>query len=212
MHPIARPWPKGVQLEPDRISAGGGLRVPLSGAVGVDFGKKPSYDSLYRALEAACAQLEGPVNLCGLSLGGILALQYGIEHPDKVGALALIGVPYPMPKGLLRLQNMIFYLMPSRVFQRMGWNKKDWIALCLSMAGLDFSCDLGKICCPALILCGAADRVNRAAAQRLSERIPGAKLAVISHAGHEVHVENPMDLGRTLAAFFLCNLRNNGAT
>ena len=42
--------------------------------------------------------------MCGLSLGGILALQYAIEHPEHIHALALIGTQYTMPKTLLRIQ------------------------------------------------------------------------------------------------------------
>ena len=47
-------------------------------------GKPPCYDTLYRALETYCGQFEEPINICGLSLGGILAMQYAIEHPETV--------------------------------------------------------------------------------------------------------------------------------
>lgn len=166
-------------------------------------GETPGYESLYRGLEEACAQLEGPVNLCGLSLGGILALQYGIEHPEKVNALALIGVPYPMPRGLMRLQNGAFRLMPRSVFQRMGWEKADFLALCRSMIPLDFSENLDKIRCPTLILCGDGDKANRSAVLRLSERIEKAKLDWIPQAGHEVNRDQPAALGRRLRTFFI---------
>ena len=39
-------------------------------------GREASYSSLRTAFAAYCAQADGPVNLCGLSLGGILALYY----------------------------------------------------------------------------------------------------------------------------------------
>ena len=41
-------------------------------------GKAPCYDTLYRVLETYCEQFEEPLNICGLSLGGILAMQYAI--------------------------------------------------------------------------------------------------------------------------------------
>lgn len=62
-------------------------------------GCEPRYGSLYSGLENYCAQFEGPLNLCGLSLGGILALQYGIEHPERVNSMVLIGAQYTMQKG-----------------------------------------------------------------------------------------------------------------
>jgi len=55
------------------------------------FGKTPCYDTLYRTLETYCEQFEEPLNICGLSLGGILAMQYAIEHPEKMNSLVLIG-------------------------------------------------------------------------------------------------------------------------
>ncbi len=39
-------------------------------------GTPADYDALYRAFSAYCAALPQPLHLCGLSLGGILALQY----------------------------------------------------------------------------------------------------------------------------------------
>ena len=49
-------------------------------------GKTPCYDTLYRTLETYCEQFEEPLNICGLSLGGILAMQYAIEHPEKMNS------------------------------------------------------------------------------------------------------------------------------
>ena len=70
-------------------------------------GKTPCYDTLYRTLETYCEQFEEPLNICGLSLGGILAMQYAIEHPEKMNSLVLIGTQYEMPKYLLKMQNLI---------------------------------------------------------------------------------------------------------
>ena len=46
--------------------------------------KEVCYQVLYLAFSEYCKQFSEPVNICGLSLGGILALQYGIENPDKI--------------------------------------------------------------------------------------------------------------------------------
>ena len=43
-----------------------------------------SYDNLYRAFVDFCDGLREPVDLCGLSLGGVLALHYAVEHPEKI--------------------------------------------------------------------------------------------------------------------------------
>ncbi|WP_192815010.1 alpha/beta fold hydrolase, partial [Treponema pedis] len=87
-------------------------------------------------------------------------MHYTIENSDKVNALALIGVQYAMPKMLLKAQNIIFSMLPEKVFKKTGLKKKELIHLSDSMIDLDFRRELCKITCPALIICGEKDRVN----------------------------------------------------
>ncbi len=47
-------------------------------------------------------------NLCGISLGGILALNYVLDFPDKVKSLVLIGISHKVPKVMFSIQNIIF--------------------------------------------------------------------------------------------------------
>lgn len=165
-------------------------------------GCEPRYDNLYCGLMKYCGQVEGPLNLCGLSLGGILALQYGIEHPDRVNSLVLIGTQYAMPKGLLRFQNALFHLMPKRAFQEMGFQKGDFIDLCKSMLDLNFQAGLRRISCPVLIVCGEKDSANKAASEQMEEQIPNAELLIIPGAGHEVNRDAPDELGKAICCFF----------
>ncbi len=167
--------------------------------------REVSYFSLYKALEQYMKQQNSPVHFCGLSLGGVLALQYAIEYPQKVSSLVLIGTQYVMPKRLLQFQNVMFYLMPKSVFQKMGFQKKEFISLCHSMIQLDFTQDLRKIHCPVLVLCGEEDKVNWQASVRLAEEIESAELVLISNAGHEVNKENPKELGKILTEFYKKN-------
>ena len=161
-----------------------------------------TWKGIYRAFAGYCAELDRPLRLCGLSLGGVLALQYALEHPERVEALALIGTPCVMPKGLLRFQNAVFRLMPQRAFQKMGLSKRDVIGLTRSMLDLDFREDLGKVSCPVLVLCGERDKANRKAARGLQAGIPGAELAWIPGAGHEANLDAPEALAEALRDFF----------
>ena len=95
------------------------------------------YPALYGAFERYCDGLEGQLDLCGLSLGGVLALQYAAEHPERVNSLALIGARASMPGGLLAIQNLMFRLMPAESFRKIGMEKQAVIKLCASMAELD---------------------------------------------------------------------------
>ena len=165
-------------------------------------GKQPCYDTLYKAFENYCEQFDDTLCLAGLSLGGILAMQYSIEHPEKVKSLVLIGTQYKMPKRLLKLQNVLFHLMPDSEFSKMGFQKSDFISLCKSMMDLDFSHHLKDIRCKVLVVCGEKDRANRSASLQLAELIPDAEFITILGAGHEVNIDCPFQLGEKLNNFF----------
>ena len=66
-----------------------------------------TYEKLYQGFCAFCEKEEGPLALCGLSLGAVLALAFALERPEKVSALVLIGGQCAMPRALLRVQNGI---------------------------------------------------------------------------------------------------------
>ena len=123
-------------------------------------GKEASYPNLYASFADYCAQIRGPVHLCGLSLGGILAMNYAIDFPEQVKTLVLIGAPHKVPKVTFGLQTMVFRFLPKSVFETMAFDKKNTFALGSSMKNLDFSGRVQKIRCPTLILCGEKDRAN----------------------------------------------------
>ena len=79
-------------------------------------GKSVTYKELYSAFSGECDRENEGIVLCGLSLGAVLALNYAIDHPDKVRALVLIAAQYKMPQKLLKVQNIFFHLMPYSPF------------------------------------------------------------------------------------------------
>ena len=165
-------------------------------------GREVSYQSLYRAFADSCNQAAQPIDLCGLSLGGVLALQYALEQPEKVGSLVLIATPYRMPKRLLKLQNLLFRLLPEAAFAQMGWPKAAVLRLCASMAALDFSHSLQAVACPVMVLCGARDRANKKASRHMAGMLRNAELHIIEGAGHEVNRDAPEKLAAALDAFY----------
>ena len=165
-------------------------------------GREASFPNLRAAFAAYCAQTGGPVHLCGLSLGGILALDYALEHPENVKTLVLIGTPHRVPKAAFALQNVVFRFLPKSAFASMAFDKGDTFALGNSMKNLDFSGRLGELRCPTLILCGEKDGANLKSARFLAGHIPGAELQVIGNTGHVVNEENPKALAERLNAFY----------
>lgn len=165
-------------------------------------GTEATYRNLYEAFSDVCKNCEGPVDLCGLSLGGVLALNYAIDYPEKVNSLVLIATQYKMPKRLLRFQNMVFRFMPKSMFGQMGFGKAGFLQLCKTMMELDFSESLNKISCPALIVCGERDRANRSSSVKMADMMNHAELHIIRGVGHELNIEAPEKLAEVLRMIF----------
>ena len=165
-------------------------------------GKEASYTNLYSSFVEYCNKIDGPIELCGLSLGGILALNYAIDYPNKVEKLILIGTPHKVPKVMFSIQNVIFKFLPKSLFETMAFNKKDTFILGKTMKNLDFSNGVQNIKCPTLIICGEKDSANMKSAYYIAENIKNAKLEIMKNTGHIVNEENPEELARLLKEFW----------
>ncbi len=164
-------------------------------------GKEASYDNLYNSFAEYCNKIEEKIDLCGLSLGGILVLNYAIDYPDKVEKLVLIGTPHKVPKVMFSIQNIIFKFLPKKIFNTMAFNKKDTFILGKTMKDLDFSNRLQNIKCPTLVICGEKDNANLKSAHYLAENIENAKLEIMKNTGHIINEENPEELAKLLIEF-----------
>lgn len=161
-----------------------------------------TYDCIYKSLEKYLQKYKEPINICGLSLGGMLALNYAINNPLKVKSLAVIGVQYVIPKMLMQIQNLIFKFLPNKIFKSVGIEKKDAITLITSMLDLNFENELQKIKCPVIVICGEKDIVNKRIAVKLSQLLVNAEYKEIEKAGHEVNKNNPQQLAEILKEFY----------
>lgn len=160
------------------------------------------YDVLFQRFAEYCNEFDERLNLCGLSLGGILALDYAKKFPEKINSIILIGVPYTIPKFLFKLQGVIFHLMPQQNFEKMGIGKKDFISLVDSMGNLDIASKLDTIQCKTLILCGEKDNQNRKSSGLLKANIKKSSLQIVDSASHEVNVDNPKELAKIISGFW----------
>ena len=165
-------------------------------------GKDVTYSELYSAFSEECDKENEAIVLCGLSLGAVLALNYAIDHPDKVKALVLIAAQYKMPKKLLKFQNMLFRLMPNSMFRQIGFKKADVISLCGTMAELDFRDSLHNVSCPVLIVCGEKDNANKKASKELCHYLNNSYFHELMKTGHEANIEAPEELAIVLQQFY----------
>ena len=106
-----------------------GIKVETPNLYSMIKDKSFDYNSLFNEFTDYCNSFDGKLNLCGLSLGGILSLHYAKRFPNKVNSLILIGTPYKIPKFLFKVQGIIFHLMPKSTFEKIGCLKKDFITL-----------------------------------------------------------------------------------
>ena len=91
--------------------------------------------------------------------------------------------------------------MPESQFKDIGFCKKDFITLTNSMADLDFTKELDRVRCPALVMCGEKDKVNKKAAINLTGKLTNAKFITIDHSGHEVNMDNPQGLAKAIEMY-----------
>lgn len=165
-------------------------------------GEVVNYSNLYEKFVKYCDEFSQPLNICGLSLGGILALNYAIDFPNRVNSLVLIGTPYKMPKAMLKIQNAIFRFMPNSAFSETGFGKRKFIELSKSMTNLDFTTELENISCRVMVIIGENDKPNRKSAVETAALIRGSEFKMVKGSGHEVNVDAPRELANLLSGFW----------
>ena len=162
-----------------------------------------TYENVFTVFVDYCNSFSDKLNLVGLSLGGILAIDYAILHPEKVNSITLCGVPYEMPKKLLKIQNFIFKFMPKRTFDNIGISKENFMQLTNSMAELNIKEKISKLKCHTLVICGEKDSANIESANKLNENIKNSELKIIKNAEHEVNIDAPEKFAEIIKGFLV---------
>jgi pimeloyl-ACP methyl ester carboxylesterase len=190
---------------------------------------KPDYvysvKTLANDLHALMQELDvGKSVVVGHSLGGMTALTFSLNHPDKVSRLVIVGTTAKTP-FLMSAQAVLRYIIPYRTFvqlaQKSGYYKPSdqLISNSLDMAmnvpkyaaysclreftrNYDLRHKVSKIEVPTLIVVGEKDKnTPMAASQYLNEQIGDSILRIIPDCGHEVMVEKPTEFSQVLGEF-----------
>ncbi|QFY11310.1 alpha/beta fold hydrolase [Nonomuraea phyllanthi] len=120
----------------------------------------------------------GRVTLIGHSLGGVVAYQVAMNHPDRAERLVLEDPPPPVPfrnrPPVVEDDSTGFdWRMVHEVERQLVDPDPAWLE------------GLGGITAPTLVLSGG--KLSHVGADQLAARIPGARLVVIE-VGHLIHV------------------------
>lgn len=162
--------------------------------------------------------------LGGHSMGGAIAMWFGVNHPEMLHGLVLMSTGAKLPVNLSLIEELATQVgFPTAVDNITRWSfspgvepalveniKKQMLKLRPSvLAGdfracdlLDLSGELDKINVPTMILVGDEDKMTPIRfSEELAERIQGSTLEVVKASGHMLTFEQPVVVVKLVRGF-----------
>lgn len=172
----------------------------------------------------------GAAVIAGGSSGGLTAMRFAIDHPDRTLGLVLLGSPLTLKDnpGARQMWDSTFskltdpidpdfvrrfvegtvagpvpdLFLAAMVQESLKVPAYVWKATAEGLLEDDFSGELGRIQAPALVVWGDGDTIlSREEQEALVAGIPRARLLVYPGAGHAFYWEDPARVASDLSAF-----------
>lgn len=168
-------------------------------------------------------------HVVGLSLGGMIAQAFALDHPGRVLSLGLVATTAHLPppefwrdraalvraKGMAAAVDLVIPRWFTEGYRERepavvaGFHKRfvatdaeSYARCCAAIGAMDLREQIAAIRAPTLVLVGSEDPATPPAmAEDLRQRIPGSELVVVSGAAHIVSVERADAVTAHLAAF-----------
>lgn len=188
------------------------------------------HDSIPAMAQALLAEHDGPLVLCGASMGGMIAMEAARQGPDRIRGLALLGTnAQPESDDMRALREAAIELFAQdRVAEVIEPNvafafhpdnapalAPGYLEFVLRagagqlirqnravIARPDARTHLRDVRCPTLVMCGDADRLTPPECSReIAGLVPGAQLVMVARCGHMLTMEQPETVNATLVAW-----------
>ena len=168
--------------------------------------------------------------VCGISVGGMIALQAALDAPERIGGLVLMDTGHKigtadgwqqridtvMADGLGELADNIILGWLSEAYRArnpgaaQAWRNMvartpashGYAGTCAALRDTDLTPRLSEVRQPALVLCGSDDPSTPPALNReLAELLPSARYQEIAQTKHLPCIEKPAEVARLIAQF-----------
>jgi len=134
-----------------------------------------------------------PVMLIGQSLGGHTAMLVAARHPELVERLVIIEATPERTPGIVERVHSYFEANPSAYGEPVD---PDAVAQTVSeLEEREWWDEWGAIECPTLIVCGEHGELDPEVVEAMCTANRGAVAIVIQGAGHDIHIDQPDQLG-----------------
>jgi len=169
------------------------------------FGRSEGPFTVAGAARAVCGMIAvqtAPVHLCGLSLGGVVAVRAAAQLGAQVASLVVTGTPVlprrDLPAALRRFRRLPAPLLP--LFSDVT-GRADWLRMLDELEHTDLRGCLPHVTAPALVVCGSRDWRAMPAACELAGGLPEGRLWIAPHQGHSWPSASPELFSKVVTGF-----------
>jgi len=191
----------------------------------------PSIAAYARAVDEAMAEAGiAAAHVIGLSLGGSVALQFGLDSPQRVLSLTLVNAFANLrvrPRAILRTAVRLTYVVLGRMDRVGAWvaeelfpdppqeelrrfaaerlargGRRSYLQAGQALARFNVRRRLAEIRCPTLVVAGENDStIPSSAKEELARSIPGARLVRLTGSGHATPIDEAQAFNQVVEAF-----------
>lgn len=169
--------------------------------------------------------------LVGISVGGLIAQRFAIDHPERIAGLVLcdtaakIGdaaswsdrIAAVRTGGLEAIADAVLLrwfpveLRAGRDAEIEGWRNlllrspiEGYLGACAALRDADLTEEIGNVTQPTLVLVGAEDQSTPVAlVQAMADRLPAVHFAIVEAAGHLPCIDQPARVSQLVRDYLL---------